>query len=114
MADKKFIQITEASTLPEEAYIVGTEGTTGSSTDYRYTVPQIANTINTVNVKKIDANADGVTITDAFFGEAIQIIFTSGQAYIIDVDFTQITGSNSVTLINGSTFYIGQVLIAHK
>ena len=114
MADKKLIQIPEASTLPTDGFIVGTEGTTGSSTDYRYTVPQIANTINTVNVKKIEADADGVTITDVFFENDIQIVFTSGQAYIIDVDFTQDTGANSITLINGSTFYIGQILIAHK
>lgn len=114
MADKKLIQIPEASTLPTDGFIVGTEGTTGSSSDYRYTVPQIATTVNTVNVKRIEANADGVTITDAFFADAIQMVFTSGQAYIIDVDFTQITGSTSITLINGSTFYIGQILIAHK
>lgn len=62
--------------------------------------------------KVITADATGSTISDVFFANPITMLVTNGQAYIIDVNFTQDTGAETIT---GTTvsFYTGQKLIAY-
>lgn len=81
----------------------------GGFNNYYATPAQIA---TGASRKVITADATGTTITDVFFANPITGIATSNQFYIIGENFTQDTGTNSITGVNLS-FYSGQILIAY-
>lgn len=81
----------------------------GGFNNYYATPAQIA---SGASRKVITADATGSTISDVFFASPITMIVTNGQSYIVDVNFTQDTGAETIT---GTTvsFYTGQKLIAY-
>lgn len=82
----------------------------GSFSNYKYTYAQIAALAAGGNQVRITVDADGNIITNAFFETTtINKIFTNGQVYLSDVDFSQV--GDTITGIT-ITFYTGQVLIA--
>ena len=109
MAREKLSQFDTAPDLIDFDFFVGVrDNEDGTFSNYKYTYEQLAAKFAK---SVITANADGETITDDFFDtHTISSIIASNQAYIATVDFEQV--GNSVTWLNGNTFYTGQKLLA--
>lgn len=111
MARIKLSAFDTAPSLESMDFFVGVrDNGDGSFSNYKYTYAQIAALAAGGQQVRITVDADGNTITNAFFETTtINKIFTNGQVYLSDVDFSQT--DDTITGIT-ITFYTGQVLIA--
>lgn len=106
MANKKLSELTEITELTALDTLVAVRDN-GDSTYTDYRVP--AHLLNQVSKKVITVSVGGDTLSDDFFDNPITIIITDGQAYIVDVDFTQSGNTITGTTI---TFAAGQKIVA--
>lgn len=92
-------------------YFIGTrDNNDGTYTDRKFTYAQVAALAAGATQVRVTVDADGSTITDAFFEtNIISMIFTNNQAYISEQDFTQL--GDTITGVTIS-FFAGQLLIA--
>lgn len=96
----KLSEKTKSTSITESDALLGRrDNGDGTFTDFIYQSKKI-----------ITAGSSGSSLTDAFFSNTITEIVTNGQAYMVGVDFTQL--STTITWINGASFVAGQKLIA--
>lgn len=111
MSRIKLSQFDTAPDLVSMDYFIGVrDNGDGTFTNYKYTYAQIAALAAGGNQVRITVDADGTTLTNAFFETAtINKIFTNNQCYLSEQDFTQ--SGDTITGVTIS-FYAGQLLIA--
>lgn len=114
MAKEKLSIFPIAPDLSDVDYVIGVrDNGDGTFTNYKYTPEQIAAYVGSAgaSTKRIVVADSGDSLTDIFFSNAINAILTNNQTYLLDVDYTQDTGTETIT---GTTisFFETQVLIA--
>ena len=105
MANEKFSQLTTgtAGSAGTDYYAGVRDNGDGTYTNYKYP---------TSGAKKIiTVAAAGASLTDVFFANSVTYLMSNNQIFIIGVDFSQDTATNTITGIT-TTFAAGQVLIA--
>jgi hypothetical protein len=113
MADKRFDQIANAPSITNAAYFVGTfDNGDGTFSDYKYSFSQLVSAVSALTSKVITPASDSVSLTDTFFASSVYMIAMNSQIYVLGVDFSQNTSTNTVTLINGASFLTGQKILA--
>lgn len=112
MSDIRFDQIASAPSITTAAYFVGTfDNGDGTFTDYRYSYNQLLESLRIRFSKTIICPSDSATLVDVFFANPVSMIVTGTQTYILSVDYTQNTGTNTITGTT-ITFSTGQIILA--
>lgn len=105
----KFINIAVGSSPDAETYILTVRDNGDvTGTDNRMTLLTLASYFAPLTKKVVTASA-GQTITDAFLANPITEFSTGTQNYIIGEDFTQNTGTETITFATG--FFTGQKVL---
>lgn len=116
MAQKRLVQITDATSVTAQTKFVGVEDSgTGTGVDGKYTLGQamafMKQAITVDNSAYVISNT-GHTLTGAYFSNTITEIVTNNQCYIVGVDFSQ--AGTAISWINGNTWNLTQKLIAKQ
>ena len=112
---RKFENIDLADAMNNDATVIGVQlNGLGNKQDYQFTVGQLKDAVAAQLRKRIGVSSNGTSLNDEFFGSEVQTLSTNTQTYILDVDFTQDTGAQTVTLTNGGNFITGQIVIAGR
>lgn len=117
MADDN-IKISQLTTAPDtsgEILFPGIKNNgDGTYTNYKYTNDQVAAIAAAGSSLLFTVTGDSVNISDAFFALPVSDIITQGQAYIVGVELTQDLTTQTLTLVNGSTFITGQIVLIKR
>lgn len=106
----KLSQIPAASSFTLTDTLVGVRNNgDGTFTDYLYTGAQVMAFVSANNQAELTITIAGTHITNDFFVNPISLIVTNGQAYIANVDFTQV--GETLTFTNGASYTVGQVVL---
>lgn len=111
MANKKFIQITEATDITDMSYFVGTlDNGDGTSTDYRFSKDLMIASVLTSTRLEVAILVTGSDLSDPWFdGKEITELAMNNQTYLRDEDFTQL--GDTITMI-AAIFISGRKCIA--
>jgi len=96
----------DAASLGSLSYIVGYEY---GGDNKRYSANDIASFLS----KLVTAASDSGDLTDSFLASTISMIVTNGQSYLKDVDFTQNTGTSTITGVTIG-FFTGQKILLKR
>ena len=111
---EKISALPTASTAADLAYFVGIKDNGDSTfTTQKFSLSQLRTELAATTKKLITvaAGPDSSTLTDTFFASEISEISTNNQCYLLGVDYTQDTGTRTITGIR-ITFSGGQKLLA--
>jgi len=106
----KFSELPVDATFNSDTRIIVIQPNDSGGFDNYYATP--AQISSGASRKLITSAVTGTTLTDVFFANPITGLATNNQFYIIGENFTQDTGTNTITGVNIS-FYTGQILIAY-
>jgi hypothetical protein len=110
MANIKFSELPQSPDLLGLDYIVGIRDNEDTTfTNYIYPATEFMAYVTSLSRKMITVASDGTEITDSWIdGKSIQAIITNGQAYLLDVDYTQAGDTLSGV---GISFYTSQKVL---
>ncbi len=110
MANIKFSELPEAPELSGLDFIVGIKDNEDATfTNYIYPAAEFMAYVTSLSRKMITVGSDGTEIIDSWIdGKSIQSIITNGQAYLLDVDYTQAGDTLSGV---GISFYTSQKVL---
>lgn len=111
MANLKFSALTTAPDLSEADFIAGIRlNEDATYSNYKYTAAQVIAWAVDQTRKAITIAEDTTEITDNWIdGKVVQLIITGGQAFMLDVDFTQ--SGDTLTAVGGLTFTTAQKVV---
>lgn len=105
---KKISQVIKSDNITDKDYFLGVrDNGDGTYSDFLYSPAQVVG----ANKKIINVVVGGQTLTDTFFSNQISEIITDAQVYIVGIDFTIDTTTQTITGLTIS-FRTGQTLIA--
>ena len=111
MSTAKLSSFSDAVPLDANSSLIGVEYDGSSAyTNQRFTMAQLYGFLS----KIVTAGATSATCTDAFFAIPIKSLVVNGQTFLLNVDFTQNTGTTSVTFTNGMGFDLNQKFLAQR
>ena len=118
MANAKFQDIDLVTLASTGSFIGVRDNGDGTFTDIRVSASEMVNYLLSQTRKAITAVSEnigslGTTLTDPFFSVNVSVIITNSQAYLNGVDFTQNTGTSTITGVN-ITFYDTQKILCQR
>ncbi len=112
MEDSKLSDIDSTVALASSASLIGVNDLGGGSfSDQRWSIAQVATYILSGLKKLITVGSDGTTLTDVFFSTSVSELITNNQSYLLGVDYSQNTSTNTITGLTIS-FTSGQKILA--